>query len=259
MSVRLNGIRTPAGHKDAGGPLFDGLNFSAEKGARVGVLGAPKSGKSTLLRLICGTAHPEAGTIERNARISWPIPLNSFFLGELSAIQNVRFVARLYGIEDDAFPRRVAEMIELPEHLNVSLKECPRTVRPRLAFALGVSMDFDIYLFDGSFAPPGDKEFKEKAGSILAERMAGRGYVLAAAKPDEIEQNCDSVYVLEAGQATFFASVEEGVKHFKAQSAAVKKKRKAGGPSDQIDQDEDDEGVLSDINILGSVIADAVD
>jgi capsular polysaccharide transport system ATP-binding protein len=259
MSVRLKDIRVPAAHNGAVKPLFDGVNFYVEAGARVGILGPAKSGKTTLLRLICGTAYPEAGRITRNARISWPIPLSGFCLGDTSVAQNIRFVGSLYGVEDDQFAQRIGEMVEISEFLNVPLKESPKFVKPRLALALGISIDFDIYLFDGSFASV-DKEFKEKAGALVAGRMDGRGYVLAAATPAEVGQNCDSVYVLDAGQARYFASAEEGVNHFKALAAADKKKQQSGDEtSKRTDEDEDEDGVLGDVNVLGAAIADELD
>src|SRR6202042_1152293 len=52
MSVELRAVRKNSfgGQED---PLFDGLDISAESGAHVGILGAQKTGKSTLLRMIC--------------------------------------------------------------------------------------------------------------------------------------------------------------------------------------------------------------
>ncbi len=139
---------------------------------------------------MCGTEYPDGGVIERKARISWPISSPTFMQAARTPAQNIRFISRLYEVKDDGFARRIAEMVEVQEHLNVPLNKCPPFVKTRLALGLGIGLDFDIYLFDGAFAPV-DKPFKEQAAKIVAGRMEGRGYVLASSVPAEVEQNCD--------------------------------------------------------------------
>jgi len=258
MSIRLHNICKPASYAGAPGPLFDGLDLEVEEGTRVGILGAAKSGKSTLLRLICGTEIPDGGRVEVTSRVSWPLPMNTFLAATSTVIVNIRFMARLYGIRDEAFPRRIADMVEISDFLNVPLHKCPKFVKPRLALAIGIGMEFDIYLFDGVFAAA-DKEFKKKATEIVAERMATRGYVLATSLPAEVERNCDSAYVLEAGRARYFAQAKEGVEYFKELLAAQKQKQDAGG-EDPIRPGEDEgEDEAGDIEILGTAIGSAIE
>lgn len=254
MSVVVENVRVPAKFPGAKGPLFDGLSVRVEDGSKVGVLGTAKSGKTTLLRLICGTVTPEEGAVRCSSRVSWPIPLSSFFTTQVTVARNIRFIARLYGIDDEEFPRRTTELVELTEFLNTPLGKCPKFVRPRLAFALGVVLDFDLYLFDGSFAPA-DKGFKEKAAEISAARTAGHGYIVATSTPAEVERNCESAYVLEAGRARYFGRANEAVEHFKELLAAEKEKIQAGVEKPGDTGEEEDDG-LSDVDLLGAAVAD---
>jgi len=255
VSVTLENVRL-TGVAGRGGPLFDGLSLHIGDNSRVGILGTKTSGTGTLLRLICGTEAPEDGIIRREGRISWPIPLTSFIMNTHTLARNVRFIARLYGIDDENFPRRIAEMAELTEFLNTPLSKCPKLVRPRLAYALGIGMDFDLYLFNASFAPA-DKPFKERAEEISGERTAGRGIVVATSVPAEVEKNCESVYVLEEGRAIYFADTGEGIEHFKQLLATEKKKEKPGAGRSAEDEDED-EG-LGDVDIIGAAVGGAVE
>jgi ATP-binding cassette, subfamily F, member 3 len=59
--VSLNAVRKSFGSRT----VLDGLDFAIEPGARVGVVGANGSGKSTMLKLIAGLEEPDAGTSVR--------------------------------------------------------------------------------------------------------------------------------------------------------------------------------------------------
>jgi capsular polysaccharide transport system ATP-binding protein len=254
MSIRIENIHVPASFPGAGERLFRGLSIEIPDGARVGILGAAKSGKTTLLRLMCGTLVPDRGLVKRTSTVSWPIPLATFLAPNATVARSIRFIARLYGVSDEHFPRRVAEMVDIGEFLNTPIAKCPKFVKPRLAFALGIGMEFDVYLFDGAF-PPVDKEFKQKASEIIAGRTQGRGFVLASAAPSEAEKSCDSVYVLESQQARFFANAKEGLEYFKQLLAAEKQKQVVEeGKKAEADQDEAD--TVGDMDIMVAAIAD---
>ena len=61
-------------------PLLDAVDFSIEKGERIGLLGRNGAGKSTLMRLVAGELIPENGAIERQpgtriARLEQEVPV----------------------------------------------------------------------------------------------------------------------------------------------------------------------------------------
>ena len=254
MSIALHNIYVPAGFPGAKRPLFEGLDIEIPGGTRIGVLGAAKSGKSTLLRLICGTKLPEGGTVKGDMRTSWPIPLSTFFVNATSVARNIRFVARLYGIPGDDFPRRIATSVGIAEFLNTPIGKCPKFVKQRLALALGVGLDFDMYLFDGALTPV-DKPFKEAAAEMVAGRMSGRGYVLVTSVPGEAEKHCDSVYVLDAGKARYFTETEKGIEYFKELLAAEKQKPDGEKTAKQAAQD-DEETDIGDIDMVAAAVMD---
>lgn len=213
--------------------LFENLNLRIDVGERVGILGPSKSGKSTLLRLVCGTEFFYEGAAERKSTVSWPIPFGEFLVPSCTVATNIRFIGRLYGNVSDDYVRRIAEIAGVSEFLNEDLANCPRFVRPQLVFALGVGTPFDIYLFDDLVAT-GDKAFKEKATEFVQSMSPSRGIVLATSLPKEVTTFCSSVFVLDGGHATHYDDVDEGIKHFKSLvPAAVEephKRREAAEP-----------------------------
>lgn len=89
---RLKGRRTV---------VADNINAVFPTGASVGLLGRNGAGKSTLLRMIAGTISPSSGRVVSDGSISWPVGFAGSFHGELTGAQNVRFVARIYGVDSD--------------------------------------------------------------------------------------------------------------------------------------------------------------
>jgi capsular polysaccharide transport system ATP-binding protein len=215
MSVELFNVSKTFHAGGTNRPLFSGLNMRIDVGDRVGILGLPKSGKSTLLRMICGTEAIYEGAITRTSRVSWPIPLPDFLVNIATVAANIRFIERLYGQSSENFVHEIADKGDITEFLNQELGECPRHVRTQLAFALGVGVDFDIYLFEERIAQ-GSKEFKSQSLSLVNALGPNRGILLATNNPKEVSDHCKAVFVLDGPHAIHYTDVAQGINHFKS-------------------------------------------
>lgn len=215
MSVEFVNVGKIVGRGKYAHTLFDDLNFRVENGTRIAILGLPKSGKSTLLRLICGTDHADSGSIQRSSSVSWPIPLGDFLVSFSTVAANIKFIMRLYGLDSDQTVRAIAELVEISEFLNTRLGDCPRHVKQRLAFALGVGLGFDICLFDQRVSAV-DKDFKEKSINIVKSLSPDKAIVVATSNPKEVAEVCDTVFVLESGKLTPFSDIKDAIEHLKA-------------------------------------------
>ncbi|HEY5238192.1 MAG TPA: ATP-binding cassette domain-containing protein [Rhizomicrobium sp.] len=220
MSVELYNITMKG--EGGGQLLFDDLDLRIDVGERVGILGQSKSGKSTLLRLIAGVEPIYKGFIERSSSVSWPLPFADYLVASNTVATNIRFVSRLYGMDDDRFLRDVAEMAGINEFLNEELVSCPRFVRPQLTFALAMTVKFDIYLFDDNLIA-GEKAFKDKATQLIQAMVPRQGFVLASSAVKDITANCDIFYILDKGHVARYEDAKDAEKHFKslAQGAAT--------------------------------------
>jgi capsular polysaccharide transport system ATP-binding protein len=213
MSIELHDVTKGVMLNRKRRPLFKHLDFWMEDGERVAVLGQKGSGKSMLLELICGAEPVEEGWVECTSKVSWPIPQLGFFTTAMPVVTNLRFFARLYGIERDKFVREVAELAGIESYLNEKLSQCPRFVRSQLAFALSMWFDFDIYLFDDKVisAP---KPFQERAEQILAARMPGKGLLLTTSLPALALEYCNTAFVIDGGRAEHYTDMKAALKHF---------------------------------------------
>jgi ATP-binding cassette subfamily F protein 3 len=121
--VSLNAVRKSYGSRT----VLDGLDFAIEPGARVGVIGANGSGKSTMLKLLAGSEEPDAGTaVRRRDTVVSLLPQHP--LGdERNALETVR-AARPDLDELDRELHHVAEQLATPE-LAADLDRMARVLR----------------------------------------------------------------------------------------------------------------------------------
>ena len=124
--------------------ILDGLTLTLPRGAKVGVLGRNGAGKSTLIGMIAGIVRTDNGEIRRAGSISWPLGFAGSFAGDLTGAQNIRFVARIYGIDTDALVDYVQDFAELGDFIDMPVRSYSSGMKARLAFGLSMGVAFRL-------------------------------------------------------------------------------------------------------------------
>lgn len=196
--------------------IFREVNFEIPGGHNIAILGANGAGKSTLFRLIAGSEYPNKGRIRTDLSISWPVALSTGIHQQMTGRENTRFIGRINGVADlDAYEDRVKEFAGLGQHYDLPVKTYSSGMRPRLAFACSIAIDFDVYLID-EVTSVGDASFRRKAKNALFERSEKANVIMISHDMKELRQFCDSAIVLSKGNLTFYNDLEEGIKHYQA-------------------------------------------
>jgi capsular polysaccharide transport system ATP-binding protein len=191
--------------------VLDHVTMDLPAGRSIGLLGRNGAGKSTLLRLLAGTQSPSSGRIEVQGNVSWPVGFAGSFHPDLSAAQNTRFVARIYGVDSDELLTFAEEFCELGDHFHLPCRTYSSGMLARLAFGVSMGIAFDTYLVDEVTAV-GDENFRRKSSQMFLERMQNAGAIVVNHSPEVIRQLCDCVLVLEQGRLEFFDNVEDGLR-----------------------------------------------
>lgn len=190
--------------------VLNDVNLTVKPGQRLGILGRNGAGKSTLVRLISGATIPSKGKVTRSMSVSWPLGLASGLQSNLSGYDNVRFIARVYGV-DPAFGNSfIQDFTELGHYLNEPVKTYSSGMRAKLGFAISFLVDFDCYLIDEALAV-GDARFREKCRYELFERRKNAALVLVSHNNKQIQQYCDSAVLLKDKSIHHFDSVDEAI------------------------------------------------
>ena len=191
------------------------INFTLQKGEKIGILGRNGAGKSTLIRLISGVEPPSEGEIKRTMSISWPLAFSGAFQGSLTGMDNLRFICRIYNVDIDYVKNFTEEFSELGQYLYEPVKRYSSGMKARLAFALSLAVEFDCYLIDEVIAV-GDSRFAEKGRYELFEKRKERSIILVSHSHSAMKQYCDNAMVLENGHMHTFEDMDKAYEYYNA-------------------------------------------
>jgi len=140
--------------------VLRGVDFEVQPGEFVALLGPNGSGKTTFLRILASLSRPSLGEVniagyklphdaaQVRARLGVVSHLPLLY-GDLSAEENLRFYARMYGITNHKL--RITEILEIVG-LETRRRDLVRTfsrgMQQRLAIGRAVLHDPDVILFD---------------------------------------------------------------------------------------------------------------
>lgn len=177
---------------------------------RVGVLGRNGAGKSTLLNMIAGVDRPSTGLIVRDAKLSWPLGYAGGFHGDLTARENIAFVARLYEVDYNEIFEKAEAFAEIGDYVDMPVRTYSSGMKSRLAFGLSLAIDFECYLIDESIGA-GDRFFRQKSRKIFLEQSKGAGMLLVSHNESTVREYCEIGMVLYEGVLVPFGDIDEAI------------------------------------------------
>ncbi|WP_415918903.1 ABC transporter ATP-binding protein [Tateyamaria sp. SN6-1] len=192
--------------------VIDNLNMTLPTGKSLALLGRNGAGKSTLMQIISGTMPADSGSVVSDGTISWPVALGGSFHPQLTGEQNVRFVARIYGVDTDSLVAFVRDFAEIGEHFFMPVRTYSSGMRSRITFGTSMGVKFDTYLVDETTAV-GDRRFRRKSRAVFRDRMSTSSAIMVSHSMNELREFCDAGVVLNDGGLTYFDDLEEAIDH----------------------------------------------
>lgn len=155
-----------------------GVNFIAEQGESIGVLGRNGSGKSTLMRLIAGKEAPTYGEILVS---STPTLLNvaAALQPRLSGLENIRLGLLAQGLSPKEIPalsQDIQDFADIGDAVNRPMNTYSSGMGARLKFAISTSVKREVLLIDEALAT-GDAAFTKKAQDRMSNFLTDSGTI----------------------------------------------------------------------------------
>ncbi len=189
--------------------ILDNASFKVELGNSLGILAPNGTGKTTIVNMMAGLEKPDEGEIIRKARISFPLGFMGGVVPRLSAMENCRFIARIYDKDPDYLEAFCRWVCGLDEYFDMPVGTYSSGMAARFSFALLLALDFDVYLIDEGMPTTTDAEFNRKAGHILFERLKTATVIIVSHQAATLEKFCRSAAVLRNGQLHMFDTLDE--------------------------------------------------
>ena len=173
------------------------------------VLGDNGAGKTTLLRTIAGLARPTRGEVSvlgtKNLRgirgeigyMAHP----SLLYDEMSAMENLRYFAGLYGVEI-ARCREVISVVKLDPDLERPTGQYSQGMRQRLSLARALLNDPKLLLLDEPFSNVDARSAHEMATLLGQLRDRGKTLIVVTHQPGLLEPVANEFVWMEAGRIT---------------------------------------------------------
>ena len=205
------------------------LDLSIRRGAIYGFLGPNGCGKSTTMRLLTGLLTPCAGEVRvlgnelpqqaeaLRRKIGYMTQKFSLY-DNLSVMENLQFVAQIYGLAKRQSQQRIAQLLAL-YHLEDKQKVRAGALsggqKQRLALAAATLHEPPLLLLDeptSAVDPENRREFWERLFDLSD---AGTTILVSTHYMDEAER-CHGLAILELGQKRADASPQQLMRQLKA-------------------------------------------
>jgi len=189
-----------------------GISVEFAPGRLYVILGNNGAGKTTLLRTIAGLAQPTRGTIsvlgakdiKTVCALIGYIAHPSLLYDEMSGMENLRYFAGLYGIEDDGAAnqrcREVIAAVKLDPELNRPIGQYSQGMRQRMSLARALLNDPKLLLLDEPFSNVDFGSAQEMAALLAQMRDHGKTLLVVTHQPGLLESVADELIWMDAGK-----------------------------------------------------------
>ncbi len=201
----------------------DHLNLDIYKGEIFGLLGPNGAGKTTTILMMLGLTDPTSGSafvcghnatnnpISVKRKVGY-MPDSLGFYDDMTALENLRYIARLNGLTENEIRTRTVEMLEivgLSSVLNKKTSTFSRGMKQRLGLADVLIKQPDVIILDEptlGIDPSGVREFLTLIKHLSKEQ--GLTVLLSSHHLHQVQQVCDRVGIFVKGKLLALGNID---------------------------------------------------
>ena len=207
-AIIIENLRKSFGEEE----ILHGICREFETGKIHGIVGNNGSGKTVMMKCICGFLRPDEGHVfvnglEVGKDIDFPEDMGIIietpgFLPGVTGMKNLKLLASLREMAADRRIRQTIERVGLDSKLRKPVSKYSLGMRQRLGIAQAIMEDPSLLILDEPFNGL-DKHGVAKIRSLIKElRAEGKTILLASHNQADIDELCDTVCEMDAGYMT---------------------------------------------------------
>ena len=196
------------------------LSLSIDAGQMFGLLGPNGAGKTSSIRMMMGITMPDSGTInlfgkpfERSSleRVGY-LPEERGLYKKMKVLEQLVFFGELHGLSASDAQKRAtawAKRLEIEEALPKKTEELSKGMQQKIQFIGSLLHDPGLIVMDEPFSglDPVNAQLLEK--TLLALKDQGKAIVFSTHRMDQVEKLCDSICLINKGEAVLSGRVRE--------------------------------------------------
>ena len=186
------------------------INVEFERGKIHGIIGRNGSGKTMLMKCICGFIKPTEGEITvagKRIGIDCDFPESvgviietPEFIPYYTSFKNLKLLADIRHKISDEDIRRSMELVGLDPKLKKSVKKYSLGMRQRLGLAQAIMEDPDLLILDEPMNGLDKDGVGEMRKYLLDLKAQGKTILIASHSAEDIDVLCDGVVEMDKGR-----------------------------------------------------------
>ncbi len=190
-----------------GNVLFTDLNFTVERGESCAIVGVNGSGKSVLLKMICGLVRPDEGEItvggEKLEKGKFPRDIgvildNAGFLPNETGLKNLSIIAGILGKATKEELEETMRLVGLEPASKVKVGKYSLGMKQRLAIAQAMMEKPSLLILDEPFNAIDQKtvrDFRQLLGRLNTQE--GVTILMTSHHQEDMQGLCKSIYQID--------------------------------------------------------------
>ena len=180
-----------------------------EMGKIYGIVGRNGSGKTVLLKCICGLLYPSTGTVTVGGKVvgkdvDYPENVGFIietpgFLPRYPGLKNLKYLASVRGKVKEDEIRKYMELVGLNPDDKKHVGNYSLGMRQRLGIAQAFMENPDILILDEPMNALDNNGVEDMRKVLLKMKEKGKLIIIASHVRDDIDILCDEVYGIDAG------------------------------------------------------------
>lgn len=200
--------------------VLKGINRDFEAGKIHGIVGNNGSGKTVLMKCICGFLMPTEGMVKVGGKVigkdvDFPEDVGIIietpgFLPGITGVKNLKILASLKRKIKEPQIREAIEKVGLDPDLKKPVSKYSLGMRQRLGIAQAIMEDPSILILDEPFNGLDKNGVLQMRELIKGLKKEGKTIILASHNQTDIDELCDSVCEMDAGVMTMIETKRKG-------------------------------------------------